>query len=89
MPPDPPTRARFARHNSRQRITSYLHFTPCFTATPPQKTWRPPWMAKGVVSLPLDGACVFQVTAHYQQFDKEVIEPPFYESCVRACFDIT
>ena len=80
MPPDPPTRASFARHNSRQRITLYLSSTPCFTGTPLQKSWRP-WKAKGVVSLPLDGACVVQVTAHYQQFANEVIE----ESCVRAC----
>ena len=84
MPPDPPTRGRFARHNSRQRIISNSSFTPCFTAAPLQKSWRRPWKAKGVVSLPLDGACVVQVTAHYQQFAKEVIETPFQESCVRA-----
>ena len=77
MPTDPPTRARFALHNSCQRITSNSSSTPCLTATPLQKSWRRPWKAKGVVSLPLDGACVVQVTAHYQQFAKEVIEPPF------------
>ena len=39
---------------------------------------RRPWKAKGVVSLSLDGACVIvQVTTHYQQLAKDVIEPPF------------
>ena len=47
------------RANSRQRITSNSSSTPCFTTTPLQKSWRRPWFkAKGVVSLPLYGACV-------------------------------
>ena len=57
--PRSPNRARFTHHKSHKRITSYSSCTPCITVTPPQKSWRRPWFkAKGVVLLPLDGACV-------------------------------
>ncbi len=77
-PPGPSTRARFARHNSRQRITSNSSSTPCFTATPLQNSWHRPWKAKGVVSLPLDGACVVQVIQRIiRNLPKKLSNPPF------------
>ena len=74
-PPDPPTRARLARHNSRQRNSSS---TSCFRATPLQKNWGQPWKSKGVVSLPLDGACAVQVYSALSAIcPKKLSNPPF------------